>query len=591
MKIMTQVQRLSAVAAVSLLSFSAAAQTADELKATLEENLALPLPVTVIGPLSYDDLSVSEAAGSFDVAITGAALGGAVPVGDISLTLTSDGNGSFEISNAVLPAAIPTPDGSEIMIGGHRLSGVWSADSQAYSTLDYGFDSLSFEDGEGNGMSLAGLTLKDGDGSFELSTGDFKLNPPDDIELSVGASSLTWDTTGPDLPGAYGPIREMAIVLMEEGPMMFIDPATGMGSLYNKLSEYVVGYDSYAANMTIGAVDFKEFRFDETIRNAFTMAGATMDVEGTDFLTDGDVAASGGNMVVSGVTFSDRGRAGFTMDEIRFDFAADGTNGVQQIAQSKALYEAFGNADGMIDAGELLSLYLNFDNLSGAYSVKGLSIDAEGEQTEIASASFGIALENVKSDSTDLVMSIGSGEVTSTAFNELIEAAVPTESAVTVRVAGLPVQALIGAMAGNEISVAAALGDEDAMEEAFASIGFLALGTIMQNLPQIVIEPSNITTPTAVIDADGAFDINPASPVFVSGAADIIITGLEKLSAAAQAASSSDNPEVQQMAFPMMAGLGFAQGFGKAQDDGSLLFALEVNAQGAVTINGTPLPF
>jgi hypothetical protein len=88
-----------------------------------------------------------------------------------------------------------------------------------------------------------------------------------------------------------------------------------------------------------------------------------------------------------------------------------------------------------------------------------------------------------------------------------------------------------------------------------------------------------ISAPDFKFTYDGAFNVSFAG--FPSGTATLHMTGLETVISKVQAATAND-PNAQQT----MGGLVALKGFGKAEADGSMSWAIDVKPEGKVFING-----
>ncbi len=99
------------------------------------------------------------------------------------------------------------------------------------------------------------------------------------------------------------------------------------------------------------------------------------------------------------------------------------------------------------------------------------------------------------------------------------------------------------------------------------------------NTIHVSLKDGAITAPAYQIAYDGNMTINLSG--LPTGKANIRMTGLEDVLAKVQAAAATD-PTAQQA----MGGLVAFKGFGKAQADGSLLWAIEVTPDAKVLVNG-----
>ncbi|MFO1033421.1 MAG: hypothetical protein U1E15_04820 [Hyphomicrobiales bacterium] len=95
----------------------------------------------------------------------------------------------------------------------------------------------------------------------------------------------------------------------------------------------------------------------------------------------------------------------------------------------------------------------------------------------------------------------------------------------------------------------------------------------------LTFKDGEISAPDFKFTYEGAFTVGFAG--FPSGTANLHMTGLETVISKVQAATASD-PSAQQT----MGGLVALKGFGKAEADGSMSWAIEMKPEGKVLING-----
>jgi hypothetical protein len=100
------------------------------------------------------------------------------------------------------------------------------------------------------------------------------------------------------------------------------------------------------------------------------------------------------------------------------------------------------------------------------------------------------------------------------------------------------------------------------------------------NTIALAIPPGQITAPAYTVSYEGSMNISIAGGM-PTGSLTVKMTGMDEVLAKVQAAAATD-PNAQQA----MGGLVAAKGFGKAEADGSLVWVINMEAPGKLTING-----
>ena len=100
--------------------------------------------------------------------------------------------------------------------------------------------------------------------------------------------------------------------------------------------------------------------------------------------------------------------------------------------------------------------------------------------------------------------------------------------------------------------------------------------------PKLILRPGRLKIPTLDLTYEGEASLDKGQP---GGKAHITAGSLEKTIALMQELAA-DSPDIQSA----MLGVAFVKGLAKTGADGRLVWDIQVDGAGGVTVNGTPMP-
>jgi hypothetical protein len=111
---------------------------------------------------------------------------------------------------------------------------------------------------------------------------------------------------------------------------------------------------------------------------------------------------------------------------------------------------------------------------------------------------------------------------------------------------------------------------------------------VTQNPVRLDLNSLQFTTDSLDLSATGGFVTNSAARFMVEGRADLLINGIDRLLALAAEAQSNDSPDDDALAQSVQLA-SLINAFGVSSDTGTQ-FAVQIDAEGNITINNIPLP-
>lgn len=574
-----------------LLIFStsqASALTVNEMKKHLSINIAQNLPITILGPLISDEITVFKQDGIFSVVIPNAAVIVGSPLGDISFEMKEVTETTFEVSNFKLPQQLITSEGEILPIKEHSLSGIWSTKNGAYDSVTYkiaGFSTLG-KDSEFT-FSHLGFDLspqaENGDQSLSIDIGPLAFNnSTNNTKLIFDGAKVKASVNSTEALRVHKVLSDIIATLSETGAEILLDQP----SLMQLMSPLQVAYDSASLEISTGKVQLEQ----PDLESSLTMAGIDFKSNAVD-MTGDMIGKTQFELKVTDLNLKDHDNR-MEFEEFEWLGATDKVDGNHAFVFGKKMLENVMDEEAVIDLADAFNLYFNFNDFGMEVAVKGLlASTGSGESIEIERGSFSGAINDARTDQASLTFLAKHGDIVVPDIdNELLLSIKPDDTSIKFGLSGISVAKVREAMVGKTIPISLISGDDKALGEFMRNIGFELLSVILEQPPKIFVEDSHLNTPTIKAGLEGSFDISPAAQYMATGALNVKAEGLKELQQAASKAMATSKGQTRKIALGMVGGLGLAQGFGKRQKDGSLLYALSVDETGKIAVNGLPIP-
>ncbi|MGB0843648.1 MAG: hypothetical protein ACPGVN_02770 [Alphaproteobacteria bacterium] len=568
------------------LPSQASAITVNEMKKHLSINIGQNLPITILGPLVSSEIFKQD--GVFSIVLPNAAVVDGSPLGDISFQMTEISETTFQVSNVKLPQQLITPEGEILPIKEHSLSGVWSTKNGAYDSVSY---------------KIAGFSALDKDSEFTFSHLGFDLSPQaenGDQNLSIDIGPLAFNNTkentklvfdGAKVKAAVNStetlrvhkvLADMVTTLSETGTEILVDQR----SLMQLMSPLQVAYDSASLEISTGRIQFEQ----PDLNTSLTMKGIDFKSNAAD-MTGDMIGKSQFELTLSDLNLKDRDNR-VEFEEFNWIGATDKVDGNHAFVFGKKLLKNVMDEEAEIDLADAFNLYFNFNDFGMEVAIKGLlASTGNGQSIEIERGSFSGAINDARTDQASLTFLAKHGEIVIPDINnELLLSLKPDDTNIKFGLSGIAAAGIRQAMVGKTVPISLISGDDKALGEFMRNIGFELLNVILAQPPKIFVEDSHVNTPTIKAGLEGSFDISPLAKFIATGTLNVTAEGLKELQQAASKAMGTSKGRTRKIALGMVGGLGLAQGFGKRQKDGSLLYALSVDEAGKVAVNGLPIP-
>lgn len=497
----------------------------------------------------------------------------------LTFTMTQSDEGRFLISDFSIPT-IFSEDGVEGKIGTLTLAGIYDLKAGSYEEIGLEIRDVSLTDAASEvDFQIDSITLNanfDAESSELSFTGameDLTINLVDlGTEISASLPGLRFAIVESDFPEGQNPLSRLGNQLGAPwgDPADILPPIVG-----DKM-------------LTDVFVDPLSFVVDDTMAMRFEMAEIIVTGEDTNRRTPGQ-----------GRSVSEFLTAGFTF------MAEEGSPGPRVSVGEYGLIQVFEGAD----FSQTSPIYATdlYSNEPGDFAVVGDFLAALGEASWVArmedfrvddgTGAMGASLEALtmsfggdlsgKVGSLDLALRVEGADVQG-APSELIGELLPSVAEVRFGISKLDMEGLRQVL--SDAQRTGPIG-----EDAFFMNDLPALAPALQSWIQrsgFALSPSfSYEAETAQISGVGEFVLNLGSALGFSGAMPVFIEGFEALQGRIAEVATSGTPADQQMANGILFPLGMVGVFGAPQDDGSLLFDIQIDEFGSATVNGAPLPF
>ena len=242
--------------------------------------------------------------------------------------------------------------------------------------------------------------------------------------------------------------------------------------------------------------------------------------------------------------------------------------------------------------GDLLDVYMNFSDASFQASGNGLTIARPGSKKSMRAetGSFEFALNDIRAPGATMAINVRSKDVTLNEFlDKLTSGLIPQDMNMSLRLEELPLAALKEAIADQPIE--GGLLDGAGLEDALESAAPALMGVFFSAPPKVVVPASHVIGDLFKVDIDGAFNIDPTSPLFALGEMQVFVKGFQAITAVAQEVAAGKDRGAAKRASLLISGLPVAQIFGEAAGDDTFVYNIKIDKAGTLTINGKPMPF
>jgi len=149
----------------------------DDIKADVLAALSTPLPITVIGPLTAQDVKVIKEGDGYRATLVSPMLMGIIPLNKMTFKVTPSGDKLYQITDFQLPPKLELFNAVTLGIGGNKFDGIWSAKTRSYQSLNFLLGDIS-------------VVPKSGAGASKVTLGSLGLNVAKQGEAGAVASKF-----------------------------------------------------------------------------------------------------------------------------------------------------------------------------------------------------------------------------------------------------------------------------------------------------------------------------------------------------------------------------------------------------------------
>lgn len=609
--IMTSFARLTGlglVVAAGLQASSAFALTSDALKVQVEEALAIPFGMTLIGAVSDAEVSVTGE-GPFDVTVSGGSIA-VVDLPDLSFSVTETETGELAIADAAFAADISANiEGIPFVISGLAWSGVWSPVTGDYSSIsfDSGELSVSSELGFSAVLSSSSYDIQPynaerGETAYSLKIGGIDMDMSGMAQFGEPAQTFAFDglesegtitSTEPlKIFTAYNVIAEAAMI--NEGLMVDVDkrkelaldlidalfqPITAMVST-DKVGSQVQTMSDDEIAMTIRQGSAVQNGIWSQQDNDLWSYKVTSDSEGisgelsseAEPFIAGSLKSSGANSDVAIENFDPSLMKSALVEVVETGIENPflvNPDAIANVIRALGSMDLFVEFNDLAVVSDMVGPVANVESASAFYTIGA----AQGD--DLYQTGYGLSLNGF---STALL----------TMFMQIPQDAVPTDVEIAINLNHQAIMNFVDKVGAGRIMQAllSGMGEEELMAS-FAP----ELLAVYNDLP------GDISLDLLLAGQDYKTTINATASATLSEAGEpeaanayVVIEGLDSLVARMnQLATEVENPMIQNGIASAGFGVMMARGFAQVEGD-KLIYDVVVTPDGMVTINGNPMP-
>ena len=609
----------------SLWSFSASAQSVEEVQALVEDGLTRGMSISVVGRLTNARVTVSEGDNNdFDVRVTGADLY-EVSLPDVLFSIAKGEGPNWNVSDGRLASAVDYRGGNgrdEASLASFEWSGTWNAEHNEYMGLSLDLGKFRLQSREfGMEIESLGLDLSDQNPSNGEITTDYAIGA---ISFSFGIDSAigqSLEGVPSDMSGTMAAVSSRSTTVAQPGYRPFqwlalLSDAVGEAEVLEedvaKQAAYMRAFvqslfQSIDSSETVYKID--DYTVEQLIEGSLMNSNVRLMTGTADLVRNDDgtikVVSRGDaeDYQISGQVPEIGGSIDIVLKRLLGDFVMHNFDAASIESILLSLIDRYESGEleeplpsdiiGLVQSIGGMSIYQAVEKLSAATDFMGpvgdvglmafdMKIAAPLEDEARLESRYGLAIEGF---STPFA-----------AMHPLGPVVVPSKAVVNV---GLQHDGLSAMLEKADLT-------EEESDAFYNDIDFWEDDN--RNLP-VFLKLWNGSEPTFFgnVDLEGpGYSLqvewkgnvvlgppaSPYDPPSAVGQVDIIVKGLDTVQGKLAEMSQMElDPESQQFIFGATAGLGMAMGFGRPTDDGRTRFLIEFEAPDSITVNGMQLPF
>ena len=553
-----------------------------------------------LGLIDVEGYSTQRQDEGFLLIIEGASVTGLVGLGDLTLSVVPQGDTlAIELLDAPQGARISPAlaEAAALSWDQFSLSGAWSLELGAYLDLTFALEGLrgEAEDFSATWDSLSIEVQRSGERirfAYQATPLRIALNRETPLLVELGALDWQGVRSGEGAAPGFTTLLNFVEIMRNSAKLLGTREAEAVARLNGALAAAWRGLLSPLSDaeqrLNLGGLSLKRGNSEISLAElSVTAEGENLDALGN-YVVEAQI--SGLSIADSRGSKESQEFMAVSAEALRLKLSLDGLTareGAAQLDRLASYYDGAGEDRLSIHFAQLLTLFRVAESVTLQVTLEeGRSAynGASGATERSAEAlRFGLGWEDRGGDLVFHLDTSASGVKPPAEGTALQRALMPNAYEYDLRIAGVDLEALTAALPDPK---------QDSQNGASRSGPGGRLRAVQayvtQNPVRLDLNSLQFTTDSLDFSATGGFVTNSAARFMVEGRADLLINGIDRLLALAAEAQSNDSPDDDALAQSVQLA-SLINAFGVSSDTGTQ-FAVQIDAEGNITINNIPLP-
>ena len=553
-----------------------------------------------LGLIDVEGYSTQRQDEGFLLIIEGASVTGLVGLGDLTLSVVPQGDTlAIELLDAPQGARISPAlaEAAALSWDQFSLSGAWSLELGAYLDLTFALEGLrgEAEDFSATWDSLSIEVQRSGERirfAYQATPLRIALNRETPLLVELGALDWQGVRSGEGAAPGFTTLLNFVEIMRNSAKLLGTREAEVVARLNGALAAAWRGLLSPLSDaeqrLNLGGLSLKRGNSEISLAElSVTAEGENLDALGN-YVVEAQI--SGLSIADSRGSKESQEFMAVSAEALRLKLSLDGLTareGAAQLDRLASYYDGAGEDRLSIHFAQLLTLFRVAESVTLQVTLEeGRSAynGASGATERSAEAlRFGLGWEDRGGDLVFHLDTSASGVKPPAEGTALQRALMPNAYEYDLRIAGVDLEALTAALPDPK---------QDSQNGASRSGPGGRLRAVQayvtQNPVRLDLNSLQFTTDSLDLSATGGFVTNSAARFMVEGRADLLINGIDRLLALAAEAQSNDSPDDDALAQSVQLA-SLINAFGVSSDTGTQ-FAVQIDAEGNITINNIPLP-
>lgn len=557
-----------------------------------------------LGLIDVEGYSTQRQDEGFLLVIEGASVTGLVDLGDLTLSVVPQGDTlAIELLDAPQGARISPAlaEAAALSWDQFSLSGAWSLELGAYLDLTFALEGLR---GEAEGFSATWDSLsievqRSGERirfAYQATPLRIALNRGTPLLVELGALDWQGVRSGEGAAPGFTTLLNFVEIMRNSAKLLGTREAEAVARLNGALAAAWRGLLSPLSDaeqrLNLGGLSLKRGNSEISLAElSVTAEGENLDALGNYVV---ETQISGLSIADSQGSKESQEFMAVSAEALRLKLSLDGLTAREGAAQLDRLASYYDEAGedrlgshfaqflALFRVAESVSLQVILEEGRSAYSSASGATERNAEALR-----FGLGWEEAAGGLVFHLDTSASGVQPPAEGTALQQALMPNAYEYDLRIAGVDLEALTAALpdpnseATQDSQNGASRGGPGGLLRALQAY-------VTQNPVRLELDSLQFTTDSLDFSAAGGFVTNSAARFMVEGRADLLINGIDRLLALAAEAQSNDSPDDDALAQSVQLA-SLINAFAVSSDAGTQ-FAVQIDAEGNITINNIPLP-